>query len=144
MKINLALKDFTFLVLDKIFKSKTINLLDSEKNNYNFNESMVNIKTNEIIGKDVKIDFRNDIFGNSENDPRLKGNYASSNKEETIIKSGIFTTCKKNNKCPPWSLKSAEIQHDKKNQIINYKKPGYKYMINQYSIFLNSFILIQQ
>ena len=112
-------EDFTFLVLDKIFKSKTINLLDSEKNNYNFNESMVNIKTNEIIGKDVKIDFRNDIFGNSENDPRLKGNYASSNKEETIIKSGIFTTCKKNNKCPPWTLKSAEIQHDKKNKIIN-------------------------
>ena len=115
-------EDFTFLVLDKIFKSKTINLLDSEKNNYNFNESMVNIKTNEIIGKDIKIDFRSDIFGNSENDPRLRGNYASSNKKETIIKSGIFTTCKKNNKCPPWSLKSAEIKHDKKNQIINYKK----------------------
>ena len=32
-------EDFTFLVLDKIFKSKTINLLDSEKNNYNFNGS---------------------------------------------------------------------------------------------------------
>ena len=115
-------EDFTFLVLDKIFKSKTINLLDSEKNNYNFNESMVNIKTNEIIGKDIKIDFRNDIFGNSENEPRLKGNYASSNKEETIIKSGIFTTCKKNNKCPPWTLKASEIKHDKKNKIINYKK----------------------
>jgi len=91
-------ENFTFLVLDKIFKSKKINLLDSEKNKYSFNESMVNIKTNEVVGKDIKIDFRNDIFGNSENEPRLKGNYASSNKEETIIKSGIFTTCKKNNK----------------------------------------------
>ncbi len=114
-------ENFTFLVLDKIFKSKKINLLDSEKNKYSFNESMVNIKTNEIIGKDIKIDFRNNIFGNSENEPRLKGNYASSNKEETIIKSGIFTTCKKNNKCPPWTLKAAEIKHDKKNKIINYK-----------------------
>ena len=82
---------------------------------------MVNIKTNEIIGKDIKIDFRNDTFGNSENEPRLKGNYASANKEETIIKNGIFTTCKKNKKCPPWSLKSSEIKHDKKNKIINYK-----------------------
>ena len=99
-------KDFTFLVLDKIFKSKAINLLDSEKNMYNFSESMVNIKTNEIIGKDININFRNDFFGNSENEPRLKGNYALSNKEETIIKSGIFTTCKKNNKCPPWTIKS--------------------------------------
>ena len=73
-------ENFTFLVLDKIFKSKKINLLDSEKNNYSFNESMVNIKTNEIIGKDIKIDFRNDSFGNSENEPRLKGNYALPNK----------------------------------------------------------------
>ena len=55
-------ENFTFLVLDKIFKSKKINLLDSEKNNYSFNESMVNIKTNEVIGKDIKIDFRNDFL----------------------------------------------------------------------------------
>ena len=52
----------------------------------------------------------------------IKGNYALSNKEETIIKGGIFTTCKKNKKkCPPWTIKSAEIKHDKKKQIINYK-----------------------
>tara|TARA_Y100000590_G_scaffold469470_1_gene657232 strand:+ start:641 stop:3028 length:2388 start_codon:yes stop_codon:yes gene_type:complete len=116
-----SVENFTFSVLDKIFKSEKINLLDSEKNKYSFNESMVNIKSNEIIGKDIKIDFRNDIFGNDKNDPRLRGNYASSNKEETIIKSGIFTTCKKNNKCPPWTVKADEIQHDKKNKIINYK-----------------------
>ena len=61
--------------------------------------------TRDLIEEDIEINFRNDVFGNSENEPRLKGNYALSNKEETIIKSGIFTTCKKNNKCPPWSLK---------------------------------------
>jgi len=114
-------ENFTFLILDKIFKSKKINLLDSEKNNYSFKESMINIKTNEVVGKDIEINFRNDVFGNSENEPRLKGNYALSNKNETIIKSGIFTTCKKNNKCPPWTIKAAEVKHDKKNQIINYK-----------------------
>ncbi len=115
-------ENFTYSVLDKIFKSKKINLLDSEKNNYSFKESMVNMNTKEVIGKDIEINFRNDVFGNSENEPRLKGNYALSNKEETIIKGGIFTTCKKNKKkCPPWTIKSAEIKHDKKNQIINYK-----------------------
>ena len=114
-------ENFTYSVLDKIFKSKKINLLDSEKNNYSFKESMVNIKTKEVVGKDIEINFRNDVFGNSENEPRLKGNYALSNKNETIIKSGIFTTCKKNNKCPPWTIKAAEVKHDKKNQIINYK-----------------------
>jgi len=115
-------ENFTYSVLDKIFKSKKINLLDSEKNNYSFKESMVNIKTKEVVGKDIEINFRNDVFGNSENEPRLKGNYALSNKEETIIKSGIFTTCKKNKKnCPPWTIKAAEVKHDKKNQIINYK-----------------------
>ncbi len=115
-------KNFTYSVLDKIFKSKKINLLDSEKNNYSFKESMVNIKTKEVVGKDIEINFRNDFFGNSENEPRLKGNYALSNKEQTIIKSGIFTTCKKNKKkCPPWTIKAGEVKHDKKNQIINYK-----------------------
>ena len=86
-------------------------------NNYSFNESIVNIKTNEIIGKDIKIDFRNDIFGNSENEPRLKGNYALANKEETIIKNGIFTTCKKNKKCPPWTFKAAKLNTIKKIKL---------------------------
>ena len=48
------------------------------------------INSNELIGDGIKIDFFKDSFGNSENEPRLKGNYALSNKEETIIKRQSF------------------------------------------------------
>ena len=33
----------------------------------------VNLKTNEIVGKEVKVDFIDTFFGNINNDPLLKG-----------------------------------------------------------------------
>ena len=60
-------------------------------------------------------------FENNNNDPRLKGSALSLNKDETIIKNGIFTTCKINDTCPPWSLKASEIRHDKIKKTINYE-----------------------
>ena len=37
------------------------------------------------------------------------------------ISKGIFTTCKKRDKCPPWKIRAEEIEHDKNKKIINYK-----------------------
>ena len=45
-----------------------------------------------------------------------------SNENSTVIKKGIFTTCKESDSCPPWSIQSKEIEHDKKNKLIRYKK----------------------
>ena len=53
---------------------------------------------------------------------RLKGSSLISENNKTIINNGIFTTCKKNEKCPPWSLKSKKIIHDKDKKIITYDK----------------------
>ena len=39
----------------------------------------------------------------------------------TEVTKGVFTTCKKTDKCPPWQLSAEKIQHDPKKEIINYK-----------------------
>ena len=68
------------------------------------------------------IDFDNSLFGNNENEPRLTGEKISDNKNESTIKKGTFTTCKKNEEnCPPWLLSADEIKHKKKEKIIEYR-----------------------
>jgi len=118
---NITVAEFIYQTDLKIFKSKNINLIDKDKNNYSYEKAMIDLNKKEIIGKDIIINFSKDAFGNTENDPRLKGKSAISNENETIIKNGIFTTCKKNDSCPPWTLKSSEIKHDKVKKIISYK-----------------------
>ncbi len=74
-----------------------------------------------MLGKDVKIYLRNDTFGTPENEPKLKGNSILSQGNETLIKKGIFTSCKDNNNCPPWAITAKEIIHDKNKKEIKYK-----------------------
>ena len=40
----------------------------------------------------------------------------------TTVNKAVFTSCKKNEDCPPWSLESSKIQHDKKEKTINCRK----------------------
>ena len=96
-------------------------MIDRDKNNYSFENSMINLNNNTLLAKDVEINFAKNIFGNLDNDPRLKGTSLSANNNTTIIKNGVFTTCKKNDNCPPWSLQSSEIKHDKLKKTLNYK-----------------------
>jgi len=96
-------------------------MLDESKNNYLFENAMIDLNNHTLLAKDVEINFAKNIFGNLNNDPRLKGTSLSANNNTTIIKNGIFTSCKKNDDCPPWSLQSSEIKHDKIKQTINYK-----------------------
>ena len=106
---------------NKLVKGKKVKLLDLENNLYNFDNAIVDFSKNQIIADNVNIDFNKKIFGNPLNDPRLKGNYFFSDGKNSIIKKGIFTSCKKNDDCPPWQIKAKEIKHDKEKKIINYK-----------------------
>ena len=59
------------------------------------------------------------------NDPRLRGNYLLSDNNQSLIKKGVFTTCKKNSeKCPPWQFKAQEIKHDKSKKLFIIKMLG--------------------
>ena len=118
---QIELEQLKYNTNDKLIKGKTVKLLDIEKNFYNFNSAIIDFSKNKIIADDVSINFNKSIFGNPLNDPRLKGNYFFSDGKNSIIKKCIFTSCKKNDDCPPWQIKAKEINHDKEKKVINYK-----------------------
>ena len=111
--------NFIYFLNTKKFVSKNLFITDKDANKYFSKESAIDLTKNEIATKDVEVYFaKNSDLGDH---ARLKGNAMISSENQTIIKKGIFTTCKENNTCPPWSLQSEEIKHDKKKKIITYK-----------------------
>ena len=118
---KIEVEKLNYSIKDKLFKGRKVKLSDFEKNFYNFDTAIIDFSKNQIIADNVNIDFNKNTFGNPLNDPRLKGNYFFGDKKNSIIKKGVFTTCKKNDDCPPWQIKAKEINHDKEKKIINYK-----------------------
>ncbi len=118
---KIELESLNYNVHNKLIKGKKVKLSDLENNFYNFDIAIIDLSANKIIADNVSIEFNKNIFGNPLNDPRLKGNFFLSDKKNSIIKKGVFTTCKKNDDCPPWQIKAKEINHDKEKKIINYK-----------------------
>ena len=87
----------------------------------------VNLKENRFLGSDLFIDFNDSVFGNNQNNPRLKGNSVVSEKNETKVYKGNFTTCKQEDgKCPPWNIYAEEVVHKKKEKRIEYKNAWLK------------------
>ena len=82
--------------------------------------SMIDLNKKKIASKDIELYFNEN--GQLGKNARLKGSSLISENNKTIINNGIFTTCKQNEKCPPWSLKSKKIIHDKNKKIITYDK----------------------
>ena len=118
-------ENFNYSINQEIFKGEKIliitnyNLPKSEK--VYFENAIINLAEQKFIAKDTKIDLSKDIFDNSENDPRLKGVSSISDSNTTIIKKGVFTSCKKNDDCPPWSIYAGEIKHNKMKKQLIYK-----------------------
>ena len=52
----------------------------------------VNLKTNEIAGKELKVEFEKSYFGNEKNDPVLKGRSSYSNDDELKVYKAVFST----------------------------------------------------
>ena len=114
--------EFLFRINEDILSSKNLNLKDSENNSLFLKEAIVDLNKNEIIGKNIHIDFDNSLFSNSENEPRLKGNSIVTNENETAVYKGVFTTCKRNKKnCPPWKIYADKVTHKKNKKLIEYK-----------------------
>ena len=113
-------KDLKFLINDNIVKGKNLTILDSENNQYFLEDGIIDLNKDEFIGKDIEINFENSLFGNKENDPRFVGKALNTNKKQTNIYKGVFTTCKKRDdeECPAWAIYADEIEHQKEKQII--------------------------
>ncbi len=115
------LKSFKYFNKTQILNGKEIEIEDIEKNKYFLKAGMIRLQNFELLGKDIKVLLRNDIYGNSKNEPKLVGNSVNYYEDKTIVKKGIFTSCAGNNNCPPWSITSKEIIHYKKQKEIHYK-----------------------
>ena len=118
-------KKFEYNINEDILKIKNANFKDFNNNSFNIDLAYINTTTNKMVGKDIFVNLNNETF-NEDNEPRLKGNSVIYDNENMEITKGVFTTCKKNDDCPPWQLSAEKIQHDKKNKIIKYKNAWLK------------------
>ena len=120
----LELDLFKYLKNDYLLKGNNIivttnyNLKNSDK--YFFSDGFFNLKKNNFNASKTTILMHNDIFGNENNDPRLKGISSFKKNEITQVNKGIFTSCKKDDSCPPWSLKAEKIIHNKEKKQLIY------------------------
>ena len=118
------LEKFSYLISEEILKGQNLlintnyNLPTSDK--FFFKSAIINLKDQSFLGNDTVIKIKKDIFDDLNNDPRIMGVSASGNKDETKISKGIFTSCKENENCTPWSIQAKEIIHDKKKKEIIY------------------------
>jgi len=119
-------QSFRYSNSSEVLKANDIKFIDNKKNKYFLKKGFLKTKENILIGKDIRINLRNDTFGQQDNDPKLKGNSVVYENNKTLIKKGIFTSCKDNNECPPWVITSKEIVHDKKKGEIQYKNAWLK------------------
>ena len=114
---------FSYSLIDEILKGEKIfinaNFNQPFSDKYFFKSAIFNLKDQSYIAQDINIDLKKDIFGNKNNDPRFKGVSSSSKNGITTINKGVFTSCKKNDKCPPWQVQAGKVTYDKnKRQII--------------------------
>ncbi|MBD1165754.1 organic solvent tolerance protein [Pelagibacterales bacterium SAG-MED10] len=124
-KFNLYnLEKFSYQIDKEILKGQNLlintnyNLPTSDK--FYFKSAIINLKDQSFLGNDAVIKVKKDIFDDLNNDPRIIGVSASGNKDETKISKGIFTSCKENENCTPWSIQAKEIIHDKNKKEIIY------------------------
>ena len=113
---------FIFDLQKDLIKSKKVKIIDKYKNEYEFEDLIVDLKTNEIVGKELMINFEKSYFGNDQNDPVLKGKGAISDDKKLEVYKAVFSTCnieKKN--CRGWELNTNEFKHDKLKKIFEYK-----------------------
>ena len=117
---KIQIKSFIYMISDDLIKLNHVNIVDNDKNIYNLDKAFLNLNSKKLIGKDVSINFNN-MNLDSNNSPRLKSNSISVSDEIVVLKKGIFTTCQKNDKCPPWQISAREIKHNKTKKTIYYK-----------------------
>ena len=116
---------FNYSINEEIIKGEKFliitnyNLPKSDK--FFLEDGIINLKDKKFIAKDTKIKIHKNIFDNTENDPRIEGVSSKGDENITIINKGVFTSCKKNDTCPPWSIQSDIIKHDKIKKTLNYK-----------------------
>ena len=119
------LANFLYDIENELLKGEKVNLLakvdENKTDKYFFSEGFFNFRDKSHIAKKTKVISHKDIFDDENQDPRLYGASSYSDKEKTVISNGIFTSCKINDTCPPWSIKAKTITHDKIKKDMIYE-----------------------
>jgi len=119
--------NFVFDIKKEIVSSDKTNIIDNNNNEYSFEMAKINLKNNEIAGKELKVNFMDSYFGNPNNQPVLKGKGSTSDEYKTKIYKAAFTTCNtENKKCPGWEIQTEEFVHDKEKKVFEYKNSWLK------------------
>ena len=105
------------LVGELILVTTNYKLPKSDK--FFFDTGFFNLKKNEFIAQNIKILLEPLIFGEKDNNPRIKGVSSSSKNGVTTINKGIFTSCNIDSDCTPWYI-SARNYHDKNKKQLTY------------------------
>ena len=118
-------KNFNYNIDKEVLKGKEVEVLAKVDGNkidqYFFSEGFFNFKDKSHLAKETKIKTHKDVFGDINQDPRIYGSSSFSDQNKTVVSNGIFTSCKLNDNCPPWSIKAEKITHDKINKDMIYK-----------------------
>ena len=115
---------FQYHIKNNLFSSiGNIDITDANKNKYFFKELYVDTKKKEMIASDANVNLDRDTFGSGQDsDPRFVANDIFISGNKTNLSKGVFTICKKReDKCPPWSIKAKKIIHDKLKKTIYYE-----------------------
>ena len=120
------LDEFKYLINDEELKGNNIIIISNfglpKSDKFYLSSAIIDLKNQNFIAKDTNIKIHKDVFENNENDPRLKGISSYKKDNITVVKKGIFTSCKENDKwCPPWTIKAAEIKHNREEKQLIYK-----------------------
>ena len=106
------------LVGEGILVTTNYKLPNSDK--YFFDTGFFNLKKDEFVAQNIKILLQPLIFGEKDNNPRIKGVSSSSKNGVTTINKGIFTSCNIDNDCTPWYISASKITHDKNKKQLTY------------------------
>ena len=119
-KFNIFLDKNHLIADEATIKDKEQNIYNLKKFYYDFNEK-------KIFGKDISVNQNNDLISSRPNQARSKSRSLIFDDDNVFLNKTVYTNCKKRDGCPPWLLQAEEINHDKKNKIVNYKNATLKF-----------------
>ena len=109
------------------------NYLKAKSDKFNLSDAFIDFSNNSYTAKDSKITLHKEIFDTEreldsdreiiflgKNDPRIYASSSVGNKNKVELNKAIFTSCKLNDNCPPWSIKAKKITHDRVKENIIY------------------------
>jgi LPS-assembly protein len=123
-KNKIYLDNFEYQTTSNIFKSiGFVKIIDNKNNSHEFSQIYIDTKKKEILGTDNRSFFNQNSFKTNErNKPRVFANSVQINENQSTFGKSVFTLCdyRKNDKCPPWSLQSTKMIHDRNKKTIFY------------------------